>query len=108
MSSRQPGRRGSESTPDLPRSRLGPGSNSGGCAGPPTRRTHRAPNRIGSDVMVVLETVLISVGLTCIAVLLVSCAVALVRDRRAELAGRRRLTAIIQQVRRDIAAERGE
>ncbi|WP_291414291.1 hypothetical protein [Actinophytocola sp.] len=45
--------------------------------------------------MAVLEAVLISIGLTCIAVLLVIGAVALVRDRRAERVDRARLAEIV-------------
>lgn len=58
--------------------------------------------------MTVLDIALISIGLGCLAVLLVIGAVALVHDLLAERADRRRLTAIFRQVRRDIAAERDE
>lgn len=57
--------------------------------------------------MTVLDTVLISIGLGCLAVLLMIGSVALVRDALAERANRRRLTVIVDQVRQYMHAELG-
>jgi hypothetical protein len=58
--------------------------------------------------MAVLEAVLVYIGPTCIAVLLVIGAVALVRDRRAERVDRARLAEIVDQVKRHMRAELSE
>ncbi|MPZ82530.1 MAG: hypothetical protein GEV28_19855 [Actinophytocola sp.] len=58
--------------------------------------------------MTVLDIVLISIGLGCIAVLLVIGAIALVRDRRAERVDRAPLAEIVDQVKQHMGAEQGE